>query len=115
MNEITGEPIRCKKLHASLADHLTALVSHIFLGHKPARPSQSRWTGVAHVCQWALGLALFHRLLGPLLCSLSAKKTDDAGGDDSNLGMLMDADATHHVNVIFFVGMDSLCFFLNVF
>ena len=43
------------------------------------------------------------------------KKTDDAGGDDSNLGMLMDADATHHVNVIFFVGMDSLCFFLNVF
>ena len=104
MDEITNEPIKGKRLHASLADHVTALVSHIFLGHKPARPSQSRWTGVAHVCQWSLGLALFHRLLGPLLCYLSAKKTNsDDGSDDSTLGMmLMDADAAHHL-IIFFL------------
>ena len=70
---------------------------------------------MAHVCSWALGLALFHRLLRPLLCSLSAKKSDDAGGDDSNVGMLMDADVAYHINRATFcfvstaMCMDSFC------
>ena len=66
-------------LKTALVEHLVALATHVFMSHKPAKPSQSRWTGVAHVTQWALGLMLFHRLLRPLFTALSSKQ--DAGSN----------------------------------
>ena len=74
-------------LKNALAEHLFALVSHVFLHCKPARPSQSRWTGVASVAQWALGLFLFHRMLQPLFVALASGNTADEGA-------VMDADVT---------------------
>ena len=90
--EIAESPAKEERLKRSLTDHLTALLCHVFLSCRPARPSQSRWTGVANVCQFALGLALCHRLLKPLLCALSAKK-DDGDGDGNGDVANMDADA----------------------
>ena len=80
-----------ERLRRALADHVSALVSHVFLGYKPARPSQSRWTGVAHVCQWALGLALFHRILKPLLSALSTNaSTSENSADPASRSMDVD-------------------------
>ena len=61
------------RLHDAIAHHVTVLFRHIFLSRKPSRPSQSRWTGVASVANFALSLALCHGLLKPLFESLSGK------------------------------------------
>lgn len=75
------EEILRTRLHTALTEHLSAIVGHVFLGRKPARPAQSRWTGVADVCQWCLGLSLFHKLFKPLLGALSSKSDDLAGNE----------------------------------
>lgn len=85
-----------QRLRSALADHLSALVTHVFLGYKPARPSQSRWTGVAHVCQWSLGLALFHRILKPLLSALSMNASSENSADPASRSM--DVDVCDWVN-----------------
>ena len=85
-----------ERLRSALADHLSALVTHVFLGYKPARPSQSRWTGVAHVCQWSLGLALFHRILKPLLMALSMNTSSENSADPASRSM--DVDVCDQVN-----------------
>lgn len=71
-----GLPTAQTVLVDALSNHLAVLCEHLFLSTKPPRPTQSRWTGVPAVSQWALSLELFHRMLGPMLQSL-------AGNDDS--------------------------------
>lgn len=66
-----------------LANHVTVLCEHLFLSTKPPRPTQSRWTGVPGVCQWCLGLELFHQTLAPLLQALSDKKDSGSGDGDA--------------------------------
>ena len=75
-------PASLHRLHCALAEHLTVLIRHIFLSTKPPKPSQSRWTGVAGAARWALSLALFHKLLAPLMSSLSSTTC----GSDGNFG-----------------------------
>ncbi len=58
--------------HNAVAEVVTTLFLHCFLHAKPARVAQARWTGVASVVEWCLGLGLFHCMLGPLLGSLAA-------------------------------------------
>ena len=55
----------------AIADHICTLYDHVFMTAKPQKPTQSRWTGVAAVAQFCLGLALFHNLLAPLLGALA--------------------------------------------
>ena len=79
---------RREPLERSLTEHLTALISFIFMGCKPAKPSQSRWTGMSHCAQWALALAMWHRILTPLFASLAARESKNM--DTGN--QTMDAD-----------------------
>lgn len=79
-----------QQLERSVSEHLSALISHVFLHSKPARPSQSRWTGVANVAEWCLGLALFHQFLALLLGALSAK----AGSNTADSTMDVDVMAS---------------------
>ena len=69
-----------QNLRAVICSHLTILFRHIFLSKKPSRPAQSRWTGVASVAAFTLGLSLCHRLLAPLFASLTAKDKEDGSG-----------------------------------
>ena len=73
--------------HAAVASHLSTLFLHCFLSAKPARAAIGRWTGVASVCEWCLGLAVFHQFLGPLLSALAGKNQEPEGPKSS------DADA----------------------
>lgn len=79
-----------QQLERSVSEHLSALISHVFLHSKPARPSQSRWTGVANVAEWCLGLALFHQFLTLLFGALSAK----AGSNTADSTMDVDVMAS---------------------
>jgi hypothetical protein len=72
------------RLHTSLVEHLGALVIHVFLHCRPAKPSQSRWTGVGNVAQWALSLAMFHRMLAPVFMALSENSKDDMENLDAD-------------------------------
>lgn len=85
------DPHKQTMLRRGVAEHLCALVGYVFMHCKPARPSQARWTGIAHVAQWTLGLALFHQFLKPLFTALSAKSDDDSKDSDT-AGNTMDAD-----------------------
>lgn len=77
-----------EQVHSALVEHISSLASYIFLGRKPARPAQARWTGVPNVARFALALSLFHNLLEPLLGSLC---TGADGQSDSKVTS-MDAD-----------------------
>lgn len=100
---------RHKAVKDAVAQHVLALVSHVFLGQKPARPSQSRWTGVAAVARWCLSLALFHKMLGPLFQALAAGDKGasaavcnvsdlfrGSGASDGNISLDGDAWASLH-------------------
>ena len=50
--------------HAAVAGHLSTLFLHCFMSAKPARAAVGRWTGVASVCEWCLGLASFSPIPG---------------------------------------------------
>ena len=65
---------------------------------KPARAAVGRWTGVASVCEWCLGLAVFHRFLAPLFSALASK---NAGKSDASqtAGEPKSADADARVSV----------------
>lgn len=78
------------RLRSAIVDHLTVLLKHLFLSIKPARPAQSRWTGVASVASFTLAFALFHNMLEPLFGALTAK--------DKETG-IADADADAVVSV----------------
>lgn len=60
-------------IHLAISDHVGTLYQHLFLSNKPSRPSQSRWTGVANVCEFALSLSLCHGFLKGLFASLKKK------------------------------------------
>lgn len=87
------DPDKQAMLRRGVVEHLCALVGYVFMHCKPARPSQSRWTGIAHVSQWTLGLALFHRFLSPLFAALSAKSDAATCKDSDNAGSTIDTDA----------------------
>lgn len=86
------DPRKQAMLKKAVCEHLSALVAYVFMHAKPSRPSQSRWTGVANVAQWTLGLALFHRFLKPLFTALSTK-LDVPDADANSAGTTMDTDA----------------------
>lgn len=77
-----------EKLRHAVVDHVTILYRHIFLASKPSRPAQARWTGVASVAEFALGLSLSFGMLQPLFASLASKDSDSSG-----LAKTMDKDA----------------------
>ena len=58
-------------VHQAVASHLSVLFTHVFTGAKPAKAAQARWTGVASVCAWCLGLGVFHNMLAPILAALA--------------------------------------------
>ena len=74
-----------ERLRHAVADHVTVLYRHVFLSSKPSRPAQARWTGVANVAEFALGLSLAFGMLQPLFASLASK-------DSSTGGMAQNAD-----------------------
>lgn len=74
----------------ALCDHIAVLCSHVLLGAKPPKPTLSRWTGVAAVCNWRLRLSLFHGLLGPVLQALSGGAGQDEAKDQKSS---LDTDA----------------------
>lgn len=74
----------------AIAQHLAVLAKHLFMSAKPPKPTQSRWTGVAGVCRWALRISLFHRCLSPMLSALATKEST---GEDSASGIGLDNDA----------------------
>ena len=90
-------------LHRSLTEHLTALVSCLFMGSKPAKPSQSRWTGMANCAQWALCLAMWHQLLNPLFTALASGQTTDV----SENATTMDADVRSSAQMAMCGGMSQ--------
>jgi hypothetical protein len=69
---------------AALAQKISMLVKHVFLSCKPMQPAQARWTGVANVGSWALGLRMFHKLLTAIVKNLQLKGDKD---NDDNLDM----------------------------
>ena len=87
------------RLEAALSDHVSVLLKHVFLSCKPARPAQSRWTGVASVANFVMSLSLCHNLMKPLFSSLAAKDKD---GDADKSGMSIDADAGSPSSEIYF-------------
>ena len=96
--------------HAAVASHLSTLFLHCFLSAKPARAAVGRGTGVASVCEWCLGLAVFHRFLGPLLSALAGK---NVGKPDASQPVeepkSADADARISANVILIRRLSWCC------
>lgn len=83
-------------IHLAISDHVGTLYQHLFLANKPSRPSQSRWTGVANVCEFALSLSLCHGFLKGLFASLK-KKQDGKDKDKDGTGANHDADVRSSV------------------
>ena len=90
---LKAEPERLEHIHSAIADHVGTLYQHLFLCNKPSRPSQSRWTGVANVCQFALSLSLCHGFLKGLFASLKKKDDGKDGAGDNH-----DADVRSSVS-----------------
>lgn len=77
---------------------VAALAKHVFLGLKPMCPAQARWTGVANVARFALGLQCFHQILLNLFCSgadASTAKGEQVDDDQQHVGPSLDIDAAH--------------------
>ena len=83
-------------LRSAIVDHVKTLVKHVFLGTKPVRPAEARWTGVPCVANFCLGLHLFHRMFEGTVGKLGAGVDRAAaagqgggnGGDDVDVAIL---------------------------
>ena len=104
-DEALQDPALRQRIHNSLVDHIVTLFEHLFMGVKPSKPAQSRWTGVASVSQFALCLGLCHKMLQPLLSLLTAKDTGTTATTADN-----DADARASTQVCVCVCVTTCAF-----